>query len=176
MKTATYKMQYINAICFIVLLVFQVLGCGTTTAIHSNNNPASAKTPKLVFKTLVLEVKTVVPESDEEARLLDRFLSTEFMLKRKQLVDTNGDVQVVAVITRLEKVSQTSRLWWGSLAGSARLRVDVTVTGWGSGVMNFTLDTEAQGAASTGDWWSGLGGSTEDMLQRSAVKIVSEIL
>jgi hypothetical protein len=54
--------------------------------------------------------------------------------------------------------------------------VDVTVTRNGSNLMNFTLDTESEGASSTGDWWSGHGGSTEDMLQRSAVKIVNEIL
>lgn len=131
---------------------------------------------RMRYTSLALIVKTDVPGSDEEVRLLDRFLSTEFIIRRKQLVESNGDVQVEAVIKRLEKVSQTSRLWWGSLAGSARLRVDVTVTRKPSSVMNFTLDTEAQGASSTGDWWSGHGGSIEDMLQRSAVKIVDEIL
>ena len=88
------------------------------TSVHySPVQSSSAKSQNLPFTSLALVVKTDVPGSDEEVRLLDRFLSTEFIIRRKQLVESNGDVQVEAVIKQLEKVSQTSRLWWGKPSG-----------------------------------------------------------
>lgn len=113
---------------------------------------------------------------DDELRLLDRALAQEFLLRRKQVVES-GDIKLVATVEQFEGVSQTARLWFGSLAGAAVLRVKVVITGANlSEPMSFVIDTQASGASSTGDWWTGHGGSTEDLLQRAAREIVDHIL
>ena len=89
------------------ILVINILACGSTTSVHySPVQSSSAKSQNLPFTSLALVVKPDVPGSDEEVRLLDRFLSTEFIIRRKQLVESNGDVQVEAVIKQLEKVAK----------------------------------------------------------------------
>jgi hypothetical protein len=129
------------------------------------------------FQSVSLEVKSKSPESKTEAQLLDRYLANEFLLRRKQLVTERADITVTATIEEFTGISQTARLWLGSLAGQGVVRVRVEVTGSGlSAPLVFVVDSRAAGASSTGDWWSGYGGSTEDLLERTAKEIINYIL
>ena len=121
-------------------------------------------------------MKTEVENSAEEAQQLKEFLVKEFKAKNKEIKDSEANAEMIVVMKHLKKVSRSSRLVWGSLAGKAEIRADVTITTTNAAPVSFTVDTSSKGASSAGGWLSGYGGSTEDALERTAAKIVSEIL
>jgi hypothetical protein len=123
-----------------------------------------------------VKVRTEVVETAEEAKLLENYLHEQLVAKNKKVVESDPDAEMVAVIKQLKKVSRAARLWWGSLTGSAEIRVDVSVKTKKSEPAQFIVDTEAKGASSAGDWLTGYGGSTEELLQRTSAAIVDELL
>jgi hypothetical protein len=161
----------------LAVLLALLTGCGTTTDVTQLDSQGSAsRKNNLVFKTVVLRVISEVPNNEIATEMLDRNIGNELLLKRKQLVDSNGDVEVIVVIKDFQGVSKDARLWLASLAGNSRLRANITVKQQNEIIHQFVLDTEGKGASNTADWWSGEGGSTEDMLQKSAQRIIAEII
>lgn len=164
-----------RVILIIGALIF-LLACGTTSVIVPTSGLVSVETlPKIAFTSIQIEIKTEVADSEQEVQLLKEFLVKEFQNRGKIIVESRADAKMVATIIHLKKVPKTKRLWWGSLAGKAEAKIDIVF------ILNndkayFTIDTGSAGASSAGDWLSGYGGSTEDMLERSAERIVAEIL
>lgn len=159
------------------ILIFGLISCGTTSTIKPSGSLESLKNlPKLSFNSIKIDVKTEVEDSMWEVHLLKDFLADEFKAKNIEIKDSEADAEMVVVMKHLKNVSRGSRLWWGSLAGKAELRVDVTITTQNTAPVSFSVDTSSRGASSAGDWLSGYGGSTEDALERTAAKIVDEIL
>jgi len=171
-----YKL-WLTTICSFLLILATLTGCGTTTDVTQNNiRGSNSRTKDLIFKTVSLHVSSEVSNNEIATELLDRSIGNELLLKRKQLVDKNGDIDLIVVIEDFKGVSKDARVWLGSLAGSSLLRAKIIVKQNNSTVHQFVLDTEGKGASNTADWWSGEGGSTEDMLQKSAEKIIAEII
>ena len=159
----------------ILILVFGLVGCGTTSTIKPEGTLKSMEAiPKLAFNSIKIEVKTEVQDSAEEAQQLKEFLVKEFKARNKEIKDFGSDAEMLVVIKHLKKVSRGSRLWWGSLAGKAEVKLDVLLTNNIQSI-NFSVDTTSAGASSVGGWLSGYGGATEDALERTASKIAVEV-
>lgn len=158
-------------------LVLLLSGCGTTTNIKRDTpHEPSVASKNLKFESISVKVRTEVADTGEEARLLENYLRKQFVAKNKKVVDSDPDAEMIAVIKHLKKVSRGARLWWGSLAGKSEIRVDVSMRTRKSEPVHFTVDSEAKGASSAGDWFTGYGGTTEDIIQRTSVAIAAELL
>ena len=107
-----------------------------------------------------------VPDSTEEAA----FLQSQLYKKLGKRTDTT----IFVTINHLVKKSRMGRLWWGPLTGSAELRATVQAT-TPQGQRNFQIDTTMAGTATVSGFFTGYGGSTEDLLARAADKIMQEI-
>jgi len=148
--------------------------CGTTTSVANYQKPL-AKKPK--FQSVGLKVNTQLAGKEEETRLLDRFVANELLLRRKQLLESGADINVVVTIEHLDGVSQTARLWLGGFAGDGTVRVKVVVTGGDlPDPVVFSIDSRTTGASTSDEWWTGYGGTTQDLLQRAAKVIVDQLL
>lgn len=162
----------------LLLSLFFVLlnGCGTTTDIKREApRELSPVRTDMEFMSITVQVISEVADTGSEVKFLENQLREQLINRQKTVVDSDADAEMFVVIKHLKKVSKGARLWWGSLAGKAEIRVNVTMTGKTVPPLNFTVDSEATGASSAGDWFSGYGGSTEDLLQRTATAIISEL-
>ena len=79
----------------------------------------------MAFKTVVIKVKSEVPGTEEAEKQLNFALEVEFLYKKKLIVKSGGDIEVTVVIKSLKDVPRESRVWFGSLAGSATLLAEV---------------------------------------------------
>jgi hypothetical protein len=161
----------------LLLLLFLLGGCGTTMEVqYPVNQDASEAHQPAVFKSVTIKVKSEVPETEEAEKQLNFAMEVELLYKKKKIVKSGGDIILAVVIKSLRDVPRESRVWFGSLAGNAEMRTDVTVKGGGLPPRLFTVETTTRGAASTDDFLTGKGGSTQDMLERTAQAIVEELI
>ncbi|MFZ1536017.1 MAG: hypothetical protein WAT23_01320 [Chromatiaceae bacterium] len=152
-------------------------GCGTTREVQYTGPQADGWDHKPVdFKTVVIAVKSEVPETEEAKKQLIFALEVEFRYKKKSVVKSGGDIEVTVVIQSLNDVPRESRVWLGSLAGSATLHADVRIKGKTIKPFSFAVETISRGAETTDDFLTGKGGSTQDMLERTAELIVAELI
>jgi len=151
-------------------------GCGTTVNVKPEESMSGKEIPKLSFTSISIEVKTEVEDSQEEVQMFKKLLENEFNSRNIAVAESGTDAKMVVAINHLKKVSKTSRFFWGSLSGSAELKAKITITVKNSKSLNFSIDSSARGASSAGDWFTGYGGSTDDLLNRGAKKIIEEIL
>jgi len=138
--------------------------------------PGAAEVIPASFSQVVLEVGSSAPDSDYARKLMRFALEVEFIQRHKKLVKTGGDLQVKVDITALKDIPRKSRVWLGSLAGTAEMRTEIRVRGRQGKVSRFAVETLSQGATSPEDFLTGKGGSTQDMVERTAAAIVAEIV
>ena len=150
-------------------------GCGTQVEVWQGNGHEAAR-QALAFSTLVLAVNSEVPGAEEAITSLAFALETEFLYRQKRVVPRGGDIWVAVKISHLKDVPRETRVWLGSLAGSAELRADIRVTGPRIKPFTFSIEAQSRGATTTEDFLSGKGGSTEELTQRAAAIIVGELL
>lgn len=156
-----------------LLLPLSLLGgCGTSREVQYTGQEHDP----VAFKTVVIKVKSEVPGTEEAEKQLNFALEVEFLYNKKQIVESGGDIEVAVVIKSLRDVPRASRVWFGSLAGSATLRAEIRVAGKKLKPFSFSVETESRGAGTTEDFLTGKGGSTQDMLERTAELIVAELI
>lgn len=160
-------------------LLFLVLGflggCGTQVEVWEGEGHDTSR-GTLSFQTLVLEVNSDLPGVEEAVKALDFALGTEFLYRHKRVVKSGGDIRVAVKIRHFKEVARESRVWLGSLAGSAELMADVRVTGRQVKPFTFSIEARSHGASTREDFLTGKGGSTEDLTQRVAAIIVGELV
>ena len=171
-------MKSLSSITLSLLLPLCLLGgCGTSREVQYTDHRAEGweHNPR-AFKTVVINVKSEVPGAEEAEKQLNFAMEVEFLYKNKLIVKSGGDIEVTVVIKSLKDVPRESRVWFGSLAGSATLLADVRVVGKKSKPFSFAVETVSRGAGTTEDFLTGKGGSTQDMLERTAEVIVAELV
>lgn len=152
-------------------------GCGTSREVQYTNQGVDGwEHDPLAFNTVAIKVKSEVPGTEEAEKQLNFALEVEFLYKKKKIVASGGDIEVAVVIKSLEDVPRASRVWLGSLAGSATLRAEVRVAGKRKKPFTFSVETVSRGAGTTEDFLTGKGGSTQDMVERTAELIVAELI
>ena len=149
--------------------------CGTQVEVWEGSEHEVAR-KALAFSTLVLEVGSDLPGTEEAVTSLAFALETEFLYRHKRVVPASGDIRVLVKIRHLKDVPRETRVWLGSLAGSAELRAEIQVTGPRTKPFTFSIEAQSRGATTTDDFLSGKGGSTEELTQRAAAIIVGELL
>jgi hypothetical protein len=79
-------------------------------------------------------------------------------------------IKVESDITQIKKVTDNARLWFGGLAGQARIVVQVTVSDLSSGkpVKTFTVEGESGSTARAG--------TTDEAIQQAAAQITAELV
>lgn len=176
MMHAVIPLYRLGAFLSLPLVLF-LTACGTAMEVHyPSPEPDTAEVIPARFSRVVLEVGSSVPDTEEARKLMRFALEVEFLQKHKQLVQNNGDLEVSVVITGLKDVPRESRVWLGSLAGRAEMRTEIRVKGRQGKVSRFAIETLSQGATSSADFLTGKGGSTQDMVERTAAAIVAEIV
>jgi len=165
------------AMFFLIIAAAAVMaGCGTTVNVKPDESMSGKEIPKLSFTSISIEVKTEVEDSQEEVQMFKNLLENEFNSRNIAVAELGADAKMVVIISHLKKVSKTSRFFWGSLSGSAELKAKITITVKNSKSLNFSIDSSARGVSGLGDFATGYGGSTDDLLDRGAKKIIEEIL
>ena len=161
----------------IILPLCLLGGCGTSREVQYTNQGVDGwEHDPVAFNTVAINVKSEVPGTEEAEKQLNFALEVEFLYKKKKIVASGGDIQVAVVIKSLEDVPRASRVWLGSLAGSATLRAEVRVAGKRTKPFTFSVETVTRGAGTTEDFLTGKGGSTQDMVERTAELIVAELI
>ena len=171
-------MKSLSSITLSLLLPLCLLGgCGTSREVqYTDHREEGWEHIPLVFKTVVIKVKSEVLGAEEAEKQLNFAMEVEFLYKNKLIVKSGGDIEVTVVIKSLKDVPRESRVWFGSLAGSATLLAGVRVVGKKSKPFSFAVETVSRGAGTTEDFLTGKGGSTQDMLERTAEVIVAELV
>jgi len=161
-----------------LFLLFLVLsGCGTSLEVHyEGSDQAGWEPPSYRFKTLSLAVHSDVPDIEQAIKQLEFALEVEFAARRKRILPSGADLQVTVDIQSLTDVQRETRVFLGSLAGQARMRSRIRVTTPGKAPFVFAIETVSSGADTTEDFLSGKGGSTQDMVERTALGIVEELV
>lgn len=165
-------------IAFFMLIVaaFLLSACGTTVNVKpTDGSLPSEESLKLSFASVAIEVKTEVEDSQEEAQMFKDFLANEFKERNITVAESGTDAKMMVIIKHLKKVSKTSRFFWGSLAGSAEIKADIAIK-TKTANSSFFVNASARGASGFSDYMSAYGGSTEDLLNRTAKKIAEKIL
>jgi hypothetical protein len=131
-------------VSILVVIAFLLPACGTTVNIKPTEESMSDKElPKLSFTSIAIEVKTEVEDSQEEAQMFKEFLTNEFKEKNIAVAESGTDAKMVVMIKNLEKVSKTSRWFWGSLSGSAELKAEITIKTKNANPLNFFIALRA---------------------------------
>jgi hypothetical protein len=162
-----------SAVLFILLTL---AGCASTGVVR-NSSPISTGRP--VSPDFVwVETKSSLGDVEGEKRLLsDQIISG---LKETQLfgdvsddrtaAGPGGGIKVKVDIKEIKKVSEAARSWVGSLAGRARILVQVTVTDLNAGNQIETFQAEGKSGGSA------QAGTTDEAIQRAAGQVVAELV
>jgi hypothetical protein len=79
-------------------------------------------------------------------------------------------MKIHSEITAIKKVSDSSRLWFGGLAGQARVVAQVTISDLGSGQAIEIFATEGRSGQSA------RAGTTDEAIQLAAEQVANEVL
>lgn len=124
---------------------------------------------------LVTTTNTLPQVEKETSRFQDRLLSglrMTALFNEVELANTNAaaaGVKIQATIMQITKVTQSSRDWFGSFAGRARVVVRVAVADLMTGNPIEVFEVEGQTGATA---WAG---TTDEAIDRAADKAVEEI-
>ena len=157
--------------------MFILAGCASPSSAVLKTRPASIG--KLVSLDFILvQSSGSLAEVESEKHLLNDLIISG--LKETQLFETvsgakpdgnptNG-IEVMAEIKEIHKVTDDARLWYGALAGQARIVVEVKVSDLGSGdpVVTFVVEGKSGKSAKAG--------TTAEAVQSAAGRIVSEVV
>ena len=170
-------MKFIVNFALLPLVLLALVGCASSGLVR-NASPITAKKP---FDLDLILVKTSSSSGDwepEKTMLMDALVSglrdtqlfKQVSTNRTELGSGSG-ITIKAEIMVIKRVSKTTRLWAGAMAGQARIQVHVLVADLNSGAPIETF--EAEGISSGG---SALAGTTGEAIERVAGEVVGEVL
>jgi hypothetical protein len=157
----------------ILLVLLTLVGCASSGVVR-NASPIN-KPVSLDFA--LVQTSSSLGGLEHEKRLLnDSIISglreTGYFgsVSDDKTAASGGGIQIKADIKEIKRVSDTARLWVGSMAGRARILVGVTVTDLDAGnqIETFEVEGESGGSAEAG--------TTDEAIQRAAEQIVAELL
>jgi len=167
-------------ILLIVMALFAALdfaGCAHSSALVSPAWPALLRRAA-AMDCMVVSTASALPRlQPEQAVFNDRVVSAlrETSLFPSVEADrlTNGcgaGMKIHSEITAIKKVSDASRLWFGGLAGQARVVAQVTISDVGSGQTIETFTAEGRSGQSA------RSGTTDEAIQLAAEQVANEVL
>ncbi len=156
----------------ILILGFVISGCAASSMLVVHK-PISVQLSN--YKNLVVNVDTVVANSDKERTFVETLLisklkeSGAFEKIYSEKIDSlnNADIKLDVIIKELKKVSNSARIMVGALAGRGKITADIKL----SDVKENNIISEAtvEGITSGG---SVMAGTTEQAID----KLVEEII
>ena len=171
---ATYSVK--PTVFFLVLWIAAGLtGCANSAG-RITARPPGRDQPARLDGTLLVATSSHLEAMDREKKVLnDSVISglreTELFPEVTE-TGTNhieAGIKVESDITQIKKVTDNARLWFGGLAGQARIVVQVTVSDLSSGkpVKTFTVEGESGSTARAG---------TTEAIQQAAAQITAELV
>jgi hypothetical protein len=165
---------YLSALLVLLASVFS--GCASSSS--------QVKLPAPVIKSKpasldIIDVTTVssFKNLDAEKKLLNeslisglrqRLLFSDISGNPTNLSSPNG-IKVLAQIKEITKVSDNARVWYGGLAGRARILVQVTVSDLSSGRQIEVFEVEGESGKAA------FAGTTDEAIQHASDQIVAEV-
>jgi len=170
-------MKLIFFIAMALFVAFDFAGCADSAALTSPARPALLR-KAAALDCIVVSTASVLPQlQHEQAVFNDRVVSAlrETSLFPNVEADrlTNGcgaGMIIHSEITAIKKVSDASRLWFGGLAGQARVVVQVTISDVDSGQLIETFEVEGRSGQSA------RAGTTDEAVQLAAEQVANEVL
>jgi hypothetical protein len=159
----------------LVILVFT--GCASSSGVVTHAGPISTSKPVSLDFVLV-ETSSSLGDLENEKRLLNDQIITGlretgfFGSVSGNQADKNADggIKISVEIKEIHKVSDNARLWYGALAGQARIVVRVAVTDLNSGRQIETFEVEGKSGKTA------MAGTTDEAIQRAAEQVVAEMV
>src|SRR5277367_2313942 len=123
----------------IVFVLLNIFGCASAGAVKKAS-PVSTSTPVSLDFVLV-ETSSSLGDLEAEKRLLSDMIITGLretqvfgsVAGNKADINSGSGMKVYADIKEIKQVSDSARVWFGALAGRARIMVHVTVSDINSG-------------------------------------------
>jgi hypothetical protein len=151
-------------------------GCASSSGTISPVHPVMTYKPAPFDSIQVATTSDLADLESEKQSFNDHVLSdlreTGIFTNVSELNTNNSaatGIKVESKITEIKKVSEDARLWFGGLAGRARIAVQVTVIDLGSGKQVETF--EAIGISGG----SARSGTTEEAVERAAEQVAAEV-
>jgi hypothetical protein len=167
--------------CGLILVVMlaallNLAGCMSSPVVMTRPKPVlTSKTGSLDF--ILVTTTNSLPDVDTEKALLKTLIISG--LKETQLFTSvsgdkadnlsGGGIRIEAVIKEINKVSEDARLWFGGLAGRARILIQVTIFDLSSGKPIESFEVEGQSGSSA------KSGTTDEAIQQAAQQVVAEV-
>jgi uncharacterized protein DUF4410 len=178
--TSIWPPQILLASCSILLLL--VTGCASTGK-STMRQPFSVKLGQ--FKSATVEVKSEVPTAPErmdefmvqlESRIIAKLRARKAFEKiyPHSASDSQSDLQILLIITRVRNVDNMDRLMWGAIAGQAKTQATVEV--WEHATGNLLGAGDIEGKSSGGSVFAGTTPEAVDRVADEVVRLIAENL
>ena len=157
-------------------LLMTLVGC-VSSGLIKNGGPVSTIRP-VSLDFILVETSCSLPDVKTDGRLLNDNIITGLrdtqlfgsVTGNKEDINSGSGIKVKADIQEIKRVSPGARVWFGALAGNARVLVQVTVSDLNSGDQIQTFEVEGQSGASAS------AGTTDEAIQRAAQQVVAEVV
>ncbi len=160
----------------ILVLLANLAGCASSGVVR-NASPIATATPVPLDFVLVQTSSSLAGLETEKHQLNEMIITGLRETEIFGSVSTNmadagpaGGIKVTADIKEITKVSNDARVWFGALAGRARILVAVKIASLNSG--NQIQSFEVEGLS--GD--TARAGTTDEAIQRVAQRVVAELI
>ncbi|MFI4891263.1 MAG: hypothetical protein ACHQIL_12095 [Steroidobacterales bacterium] len=167
----------VAAIAAIGWMAQAVAGCASSGAVRTVSAPAG----NIVVAHEVARVTatSTVADAGKEVQLLSALVISgleksgkfERVTGSPDIAPNGAGVAIAAEIRDLRGVSEAGRIWFGGLAGRARLLVHVTLTDASTSAQLEGFDAEGRSSGGTI-----FAGTTDQAIQRAAEQIVAEVV
>jgi hypothetical protein len=163
------------AVLALALLMGGLAGCATPP--HAAKAAAPATALPASFDFILVSATNAAPDSQAEAMQLQDAIVAGLrdsglfanvdMNPPKEL--ENGGIRISATIKQITRVSKSARIWYGGLAGKARVVVQAALTDLATGKPLETFEVEGHTGASS---WAGI---TDEAIHLAAAQVVDEM-
>ncbi len=161
----------------VILFMSGLAGCATSHQVNQAPTPVIVSKAASLDFILVNATNTLPDLPTETAELQDTIVSglretglfANLDVVPPKEVPGGGGIKILATIEQINKVSKKARVWYGGLAGKARVvvRVDISDLVAGTPIEEFTVEGHTRAAAGAG--------LTDEAIQLAAAKVVDEI-
>ena len=160
-----------------LFVVANLAGCASSSATVSPAQPVMTSEPASLDFILVSTTSDLGNVEGERRSFNDQVLSglreTGLFASVEDENTTNNPgtgIKVESKITGITKVTHGARLWYGGLAGRARVVVQVNISDLGTGKQIEAFEVEGNSGNSA------RSGLTDEAIQRAAEQVVSEVV
>jgi hypothetical protein len=164
------------AVWAVILWVSGLAGCATSHHANPLPPPVIVGKPASLDFILVNATNTLPDLQTETTELQDAIVSglreTGLFADLDVIAPKevqNGGIKILATIKQINKVSKSARVWYGGLAGRARVvvRVEISDLVTGTPIEEITVEGHTKAAAGAG--------LTDEAIQLAALQVVDEI-